>query len=192
MNEGMTEGTSEGINRITSDADEAKHELRALIRGRLRAIKPLARNHRARRLAATVLRSPPLAGARLVLAYRAMSDEINIDEIVRALVARGVRVAFPMVRDDGSMQLLEIAAADPLAPEHWVADRFGIAARLGRGKGYYDQLLGRLRPDVRRATIGVCFREQLVDSVAEGPLDRRVAFVAAEGRLLRGARRDRA
>ena len=219
----MSEGTRERINAGTGDPDGPKHEMRAAIRGRLRAIKPLARDHRARRLAATVLRSPPLAGARLVLAYRAMSDEINVDEIVRALAFRGIRVAFPMVRDDGSMQLLEIAAADPLASEHWVTDRFGIAApdpdapsarrvlpreidavivparafdargaRLGRGKGYYDQLLGRLRPDVRRATIGVCFREQLVDSIAEGPLDRRVAFVAVEGRLLRSARTDRA
>ena len=201
---------------------DSKHELRALIRGRIRAITPFARRHRARRLAATVLRSPPLAGARVVLAYRAMGDEINIDEVVCALAARGVRVAFPMVRADGSMQLLEIAASDPLAPEHWVRDRFGIAApnpdapaarkilpreidavivpgrafdargaRLGRGKGYYDKLLGRLRPDGRRATIGVCFREQLVESVAEGPLDRRVAFVAAEGRLLRGSRAGR-
>ena len=221
----MSDGAANNVDSKIEQQnhDDPKHELRALIRGRLRAIKPFARNHRARRLAATVLRSPALAGARLVLAYRAMSDEISVDEVVRTLAARGVRVAFPLVREDGSMQLLEIVATDPLAPEHWVTDRFGIAApnpdapaarkvlpreidavivpgrafdargaRLGRGKGYYDKLLGRLRPDGKRATIGVCFREQLVDSIAEGPLDRRVAFIAAEGRLLRGTRRDRA
>jgi len=206
----------------TADEDGEKRALRGVIRGRVRAIKQFAREQRARRLAATVLRSPPLSGAQLVLAYRAMGDEISVDEIVRALAERGVRVAFPSVGEGGSMRLLEIVAANPLASGHWTTDRFGIAApdpestsarvvfareldavivpgrafdargaRLGRGKGFYDALLGRLRPDGRRATIGVCFREQLVDSVVEGPQDRRVAFVAAEGRLIRGVRKDR-
>ena len=64
-------------------------------------------------------------------------------------------------------------------------DRRG--ARLGRGKGFYDALLGRLRPDARRATIGVCLREQLVDCVPEAAHDRKVSFIAAERRLLRAA-----
>jgi 5-formyltetrahydrofolate cyclo-ligase len=198
---------------------DAKPQLRAEMRERVAAIKPFARAHRARMLAATVLRSPALAGARLVLAYRALPDEIDVDEVVRALAARGVRVAFPRIEDDGSLKLLEIAAGDPLAADNWRADRFGIAApnvesvavrrvmpreidavivpgrafdargaRLGRGKGYYDRLLGRLRPDSRRATVGVCFREQLVDCVAETRDDRRVAYVAAEGTLLRASK----
>lgn len=210
------------MSDAAAESDDLKQALRGVIRGRIRAIRPFAREQRARRLAATVLRAPPLAGARLVLAYRAMGDEISVDEIVRTLAARGVRVAFPRVGDDGSLRLIEISAPDPLAADHWTTDRYGISApnpegaaarrvfarevdavivpgrafdargaRLGRGKGYYDKLLGRLRPDGRRATIGVCFREQLVDSVAEGPQDRRVAFVAAEGRLIRGARKDR-
>lgn len=198
---------------------ESKKAMRAEMRERVAAIKPFARAQRARRLAATVLRSPALAGARLVLAYRALPDEIDVDEVVRALAARGVRIAFPRVEEDGSLKLLEIAAIDPLAAGHWLADRFGIAApnvdsvavrrvmpreidavivpgrafdargaRLGRGKGYYDRLLGRLRPDSRSATVGVCFREQLVDCVVEAAADRRVAYVAAEGRLLRASR----
>jgi 5-formyltetrahydrofolate cyclo-ligase len=207
-----------------SDASaESKKAMRAEMRARVAAIKPFARAQRARRLAATVLRSPALAGARLVLAYRALPDEIDVDEVVRALAARGVRIAFPRVEDDGSLMLLEVAAADPLAASHWRADRFGIAApnvdsaavrrvmpreidavlvpgrafdargaRLGRGKGYYDRLLGRLRPDSRRATVGVCFREQVVDCVAESATDRRVAFIAAEGKLLRASHAGRA
>jgi 5-formyltetrahydrofolate cyclo-ligase len=205
---------------VSGDGVQAnKNALRAEMKGRVAAIKPFARDRRARRLAATVLRSPPLAGARLVLAYRAMDDEICVDEIVRALAARGVRIAFPFVRADGTLRVLEVAARDPLSDEHWITDRFGIrapntedrrvrrvplrdidavlvpgrafdarGARLGRGRGYYDALIGRLRADARRATLGVCFREQLVDCVAEEPADRRVAFVSAEGRLLRGAR----
>lgn len=201
---------------------DPKQAMRGEVRARIAAVKPFARAQRARALAATVLRSPALAGAKLVLAYRAMPDEIDVDAVVRALAAQGVRVAFPHVGDDGRLTLLEIASADPLSHACWTTDRYGIAspnleapavrrvlareldaalvpgrafdrrgARLGRGKGFYDGLLGKLRPDARRATVGVCFREQLVDCVPEAGHDRRVAFLAVEGRLLRGARAGR-
>jgi 5-formyltetrahydrofolate cyclo-ligase len=198
----------------------AKSELRAAMRDRVAAIRRFMRDRRAQAVASAVVRAPALAGARCVLAYRALADEIDVDPLVRALRARGVRVAFPRVNEHGTLELLEIAAADPLATEHWSRDRLGIAsprtdapgvrflapieldavivpgrafdargARLGRGKGFYDDLIARLRPDARRATVGVCHREQLVDAVPESVHDRRVAFVAVEGRLIRGARK---
>lgn len=201
------------------DAADPKRQLRESADARVRGIMRFARAARAERLAATVLRSPALAGARLVLCYRAMPDEIDVDPLVRELAARGVRLAFPFVTDQGAMWLYAIDARDPLAARFWIRDRFGIAApdheapgvarvlpreidavvvpgrafdargaRLGRGKGFYDRLIARLRPDARRSTVGVCFREQLVDCVPEGPQDRRVACIAAEGRLLRGSR----
>ncbi|MFZ9914568.1 MAG: 5-formyltetrahydrofolate cyclo-ligase, partial [Phycisphaerales bacterium] len=58
-------------------------------------------------------------------------------------------------------------------------------ARLGRGKGFYDGLIARLRPDARAATIGLCHREQLVAQVPEDARDRRVAWVATDRALLR-------
>ncbi len=216
--------TQTGDGKSTRKLASAKTELRASMRDAVRRITPFARARRAQALAAAVLRSPALAGARLVLAYRALADEIDVDPLVRALAARGVRVAFPHVDGRGELLLVEVASADPLAPAHWTRDRYGIAAprldavgpagaarilapldldavivpgrafdarggRLGRGKGFYDDLLPRLRPDARRATVGACFREQLVDCVPEEAHDHRLAFVAAEGRLLRGAPR---
>lgn len=225
---GHTSSTSaakpEGGSKSTKALKSAKAELRASMRTAVQRIKPFARARRAQALAAAVLRSPALAGVRLVLAYRALADEIDVDPLVRALVARGVRVAFPHVDSRGELLLVEIVTTDPLAPEHWTRDRYGIAAprldaagsaaavrvlapldldavivpgrafdarggRLGRGKGFYDDLLPHLRPDARRATVGACFREQLVDCVPEEPHDRRLGFVAAEGKLLRGAPR---
>ena len=194
---------------------DAKRALRREIADQIARIPGFARAVRAERVAATVLRAPALAGARTVLCYRAMPDEIDLDPLVRLLAARGVRLAFPAVSEGGAMLLLAVDAPDPLRPQYWARGRFGIAApnrdapgvarihareidaavvpgrafdqtgaRLGRGKGYYDALLPRLRPDARRATVGACFREQLVDCVPLGPGDRRVASVAAEGRLL--------
>jgi 5-formyltetrahydrofolate cyclo-ligase len=234
---GTREPAAEVEDPAAAKVKTAKTAMRASMRDAVAAIRPFARARRAERLVATVLRSRALAGcgtggaaggatrgampgampgAMLVLLYRAMPDEVDADGIVRALAARGARVAFPLVGDDGALRLLEVAAPDPLDPAHWTRDRFGIAAphtdspavrrvrareldavvvpgrafdrrgaRLGRGKGFYDALLGRLRPDARRATVGVCFREQLVDCVPEDGHDRRVAFVAAEGRLFR-------
>lgn len=198
---------------------DAKRALRSQMRSLIGSLKPFARIHRSRRLAAIVLRSPPLAGSGLVLAYRALQDEIDVDDVVRVLAVRGWRIAFPHVDAAGKLLLLEIESPDPLHARFWMRDRFGIeapdataagvrkvlareidaviapgrafapnGARLGRGKGFYDSLFGRLRPDCRRSSLGVCYREQLVDCVPEGPSDRRVAFVAAESRLIRCSR----
>jgi len=87
------------------DAADPKRQLRESADARVRGIMRFARAARAERLAATVLRSPALAGARLVLCYRAMPDEIDVDPLVRELAARGVRLAFPFVTDQGAMWL---------------------------------------------------------------------------------------
>jgi len=174
-----------------------------------------------------------------------MNDEVDVDPLVRALCARGVRIAFPIVlpeainaakrsaeidaSDDGrtspdplrALRLLAIDARDPLSAdpsdaEIWRTDRYGIrapnldsplvrrvapheidavivpgrafdarGARLGRGKGFYDALLARLRPDARAATIGLAFEAQVVDRVPENERDARVAWIATERRLRR-------
>jgi len=64
------------------DGADPKRAMRASIADRVRGVRPFARAVRADRLAATVLRAPALAGARLVLCYRAMPDEIDVDPLV--------------------------------------------------------------------------------------------------------------
>ncbi len=222
-----------------------KSALRARMRDTVGMITRGTRALAARRATDIALRSPPFAHAQLVLAYRAMHDEIDVDPLVRALCARGVRIAFPLVlpeaidaaklsanveaSDEGrtspdplrSLRLLAIDARDPLAAgpsgaDLWRTDRYGIrapnhesplvrrvlpreidavivpgrafdarGARLGRGKGFYDALLARLRPDARAATIGLAFEAQCVDCVPEDEHDVRVAWIATERRLRR-------
>lgn len=199
---------------------EAKRALRASIAARVAALKPLARAHKTRSLAAFALRTPALGGRGLVLAYRAMDDEACIDELAETLVARGWRVAFPLVDAAGVMKLVELATGPGLPPlfhaSRWTSDRHGIRAprldgvgarsvwpreldavlvpgrafdragqRLGRGKGYYDRLIARLRPDARKATVGLGFTEQIEDSVPSSTDDRRVAWIASDRGLMR-------
>jgi len=47
--------------------------------------------------------------------------------------------------------------------------------RLGRGKGYYDRLLARLRPEVPR--IGLAFKEQLLERLPRRSHDQPVHAV---------------
>jgi len=51
-------------------------------------------------------------------------------------------------------------------------------ARLGRGGGYYDRLLGELARDARTAGLGFSF--QLIDRLPERSHDRRLDFIVTE------------
>ncbi|MFM1867693.1 MAG: hypothetical protein RL591_1101 [Planctomycetota bacterium] len=215
--------------------NDEKRQLRAamreLVTDKIGAMSARMRASAARRATDLALRSPPFARAKLVLAFRALTDELDADLLALELAKRGARLAFPLVVDvpadtaQGaslppdpmrSLRLLAIDAADPLQAECWQRDRYGIlapnpeshlvhrvfprdldavivpgrafdarGARLGRGKGFYDALLARLRPDARAATLGFAFESQFVARVPEEPHDRRVAWIATEKRLRR-------
>jgi len=60
-----------------------------------------------------------------------------------------------------------------------------LGHRLGYGRGYYDRLLPRLRPDAH--VVGVTFEDLLVPALPAEPHDARVGHLATE-RGLRAAR----
>lgn len=216
---------------MTDEKRQLRAAMRELVAGKIGAMSARARASAARRATDLALRSPPFARAKLVLAFRALADELDADLLALELAKRGVRLAFPLVVDLPSdatqgtsiphepmraLRLLAMDAADPLNAECWQRDRYGIlapnpeshfvhrvfprdldavivpgrafdlrGARLGRGKGFYDALLARLRPDARSATIGFVFESQIVERVPEASHDRRVAWIATEKRLRR-------
>ena len=59
--------------------------------------------------------------------------------------------------------------------------------RVGRGKGYYDRLLG----DTRAIKVGVAYDFQLVDEIDADPHDVAVDYVITERGILRTSRRRR-
>jgi 5-formyltetrahydrofolate cyclo-ligase len=204
---------------MTASTADAKRAMRREIRAQVADLGAWTRARRAERAGRLAERAPPFAHAGLVLAYRAMADEIDATPLVARLRARGVRVAFPHVDARGRLHLLlplkggkeggkeggeeggscwtrdrhGIEALDPMAPGVVrVAARdldavivpgraFDAAGgRLGRGKGFYDGLLSRLRPDARGSTVGLAFAAQLVTAVPREAHDRAVAWVATE------------
>ncbi|GMQ92977.1 MAG: hypothetical protein BMS9Abin12_0454 [Acidimicrobiia bacterium] len=137
----------------------------------------------------------PLHGT--VLSYLAMRDEVDLDRVHG--LAR-CRVAITRTPDSGSLSVHEYrpdglerhplgfdqpSADSSLVPldeidvvlvPGLVFDRRGN--RLGRGKGYYDELLARLPAGVIR--VGITVDELLVDAVPTEPHDQRVTWVATE------------
>lgn len=60
-----------------------------------------------------------------------------------------------------------------------------MGRRLGRGKGFYDALLPKLRPDARAATVGFAYACQEVPEVPVESHDARVAWLVTDRRLTR-------
>lgn len=139
----------------------------------------------------------PLQQAATVLLFLPMADEIDLHE----LLARGLSTTFAATRTPGRGPLtvhplggkLEQhpygflqpeAAAPPIDPRDLSVllvpglayDRDGV--RLGRGAGYFDELLGRADPSAPR--VGVTPEALLVDGLPNEPHDVRMTHLATE------------
>ena len=137
----------------------------------------------------------PLHGT--VLSYLAMSDEVDLNTV------HGLgrcRIVITRTPEKGALSLHEYERGrletHPLGFEqprsrapHVPFDEIDVVLvpglafdrhgyRLGRGKGYYDELLGTLPAGVIR--VGITVDELLVDQVPTEAHDQRVAWVATE------------
>lgn len=136
-----------------------------------------------------------------LLLYYPLADEVDVRPLIRKAFEEGKRVLLPVcVGDELELHLYQGEASlavgafgimeptGPLfAPENYgeidlaiipgmAFDRSGH--RLGRGKGYYDRLL----PKIKEARLtGVCFPFQLLDEVPAEAHDVRVQEVVSVG-----------
>ena len=156
------------------------------------------------RIAARIVALPSFAAARTVLLYSALPDEVPTAALMKRAFEDDKRLALPRVSADaeglfeavlcadldqlavGAFGLLEPDPASPSLSPHEIDlvivpgrafDRRG--GRVGRGKGYYDRFLPRLRTDAE--VVGVAFACQIFDDQLEGgPHDVRVRTVVTE------------
>lgn len=188
-----------------SAARSPKFETRRLAREARCALDSEARAAAADALAERLLAIPEVANARVVLAYAANAEEIDLAPTVAALRGRGAAIAFPRVEAPGVLGVHLVVSDEELVPGALGirepspdAERIpresidavlvpGVAfdaegCRLGYGGGFYDRLLPTLRHDCRR--VGVSFDEQIVDKLPVDDHDISVDVVATPTRLL--------
>ncbi len=155
-------------------------------------------------LAAQGLAQLPDPADRRIAGYLPLADEIDPRPLMARLQARGALLFLPCVEDrNAPLVFRRWEPGDPLlrgvcgnwepAPEapaaipEWVFvplrafDRAG--RRLGRGGGYYDRTLARLRPAGGRF-IGLAFAAQEVAEVPAAPHDMHLDAVLTERGLI--------
>jgi 5-formyltetrahydrofolate cyclo-ligase len=183
---------------MNPDMRELKSALRQEVLARLRSLSPAQRAASSSRACGRIGQHGLWQQAGSVLLYAPMPEELDVWPLVIDGLAAGKTIALPRF-DPATRQYLacriENVTRDIRSGHYGIrepADHCrpielsrldlvlvpGVAfdlrgGRLGRGRGYYDRLLAQ----VRGATCGVAFDEQIVPEVPVGPGDARVKFV---------------
>ena len=191
--------------REPTDIKASKQTLRLKVAAVLQAMTPaerVAASGQARRLLAS---RPEWRAARSVLFYAPMAEELDVWPLVKESLAQGKRVGLPRyearsgaymaceVQDlgldlkPGHFGIREPAAHCAAFSLNWLDLILvpGVAfdlhgRRLGRGKGFYDQLLAGLRG----VMCGVAFDQQIALEVPVTPRDVRVNCILTPTRWI--------
>jgi 5-formyltetrahydrofolate cyclo-ligase len=171
---------------------DSKAALRAVVQTALEALTPEQRRAASALACARLSRQPAWRKARAVLFYAPRSDEVDVEPLLNEALATGKLVALP--RYVSQARVYEAAQIHDYRLDV-VPGRFGIAEpkpgcakiplnqldfvlvpgvcfdvnghRLGRGRGYYDRLLG----SVRGFRCGVAFDLQVRSAIPAEPHD---------------------
>lgn len=195
---------------MSSTLIEAKAALRRQMRSWLRDRTPAERTLASAAAVALLLARPEWQAARSVLLFAPLPDELDLWPLAAHALEQGRRLALP--RFDPAVRAYHVAAVAELERDVR-AGAFGIrepaphcpvvplnhldlllvpglcfdlaGRRLGRGKGYYDRLLGPRRG----TTCGVAWDQQVLASVPAGTADERVDCILTPTRWLAVMRR---
>ena len=185
----------------------SKREARAEARARLRAMSPASRDAAGERIAERLWTLPEISGARAMLLYASLPEEVPTDAIAREALRRGIVVSYPRclpetramtlhvlremdeLREVGSYGIrepdlacptLELRDLDALLVPGLAWDRRG--GRLGRGAGYYDRLFAS--PGARGVRCGLFFAVQELPEIPLDPWDVPLDAVVTEEEAL--------
>lgn len=165
----------------------SKTELRTRLRRTLVGVTPGEWQSAAVAVSTRLLEQDAIAGAKAVMIYNAMPNEVDLGIFAQEMIRRGAKVCLPKVDWlDKSITPMEVRAWPPnlvdsrhslrepgegpsvAARDLGVVLVPGLAftdkgARLGRGAGFYDRFL--TRPELTALKVGIGLDEQVVPAV---------------------------
>lgn len=172
-------------------------------RARRRAIPPEARREKSGRVRDAALALSEVAAARAVGAYVSVHSEVDTRGLLDALLARGRRVAVPVVTPPDAMRFARLSSLGELTegahgipeprPPHVPAESVDVILvpgllftpdghRLGNGGGYFDRLLRRMP---RACRVALAFEEQVVDRLPLEEHDEAMDVLVTDARVVR-------
>jgi 5-formyltetrahydrofolate cyclo-ligase len=155
-----------------------KATLRTEMRRRRRALAD--RDNRSVQLWEHVRALPAMASARRLMVFSTIVGEPEIEPLVEWCRARGIETAVPEHDVDAAWPDVVVVPGLAFTPG---------GARLGQGGGWYDRFLANVDRS-RCVVVGVCFAEQLVESLPTEPHDVAVDHVVTEEGVVTDSERD--
>jgi 5-formyltetrahydrofolate cyclo-ligase len=163
-----------------------KAALRRRLRDTRRAIAD--RDARSAEICSSVATLPAFTAASVVMSFASFASEVDTSSLHTRVWDDGKALLLPRV-EGHDLVAVPVEAGEPLVPSPFgMGEPSGVAVdvarldravvvvpglaftpdghRLGYGQGHYDRFLSRL--PATAVTVGICFREQLVDDL---PLD---------------------
>lgn len=159
-----------------------------------------------RRIQERALQFPLYRNSRSIALYSPIGNEVATERIRDHALLAGKKLFYPKLGKEEDLALVQIESADELRPARYgvleptgrrimtVRDQEdllvfvpGVAFdargnRLGRGKGWYDRVLGLLGPASR--LVALAYEFQIVQEVPAETWDRRVHYVITESRII--------
>ncbi len=180
-----------------------KQALRKEMLARRRALSAEAQAHMTRRLTEKVLGISQFEEARRIMAYLALSDEVSLDDVIRAALLAGKEVYVPVCLPEHAMEAGRLLRMDcfvkgpyglrDLPPGYITAEPEAMdlvlvpavacdetGHRLGHGAGYYDRYLPRVPVERRYAVV---WDFQVVPEVPTDALDQPMGGFVTETRV---------
>lgn len=205
----MTSGSGpvrDPVPMMPADLDDQKRVLRRAMRQTLDAMSGDDRHSGSVAACARLGSLEAFRHASTVMIYLPLAAEVDTTSLALRAFQAGITVCAPRVNwSRRDMDAVEISSIDDRifeADDHGVRSPVGgrpvvptqidlvvvpglafdvQGHRLGRGGGFYDRFLTRLRRGA--VTAGLAFDGQIVDHVPAGPLDAAVDWVVTDRRL---------
>ena len=184
--------------------DENRNALRSDVLSRRNALDHAESALWSGLIQAQALKLPHYLAARSVALYSPIQNEVDTRELLEHALAAGKCLFYPRMISTEEPWLYRV-----FSPAQLVAGRFGVLEpdscrrmietdqkslvvfvpgvvfdccgnRLGRGDGWYDRLLARLRG----IFIGLAYEFQLVERLAAEKWDRKVQYIITEERVI--------